>query len=348
MIKIISNSILRIFIGLIVGLCLLSTSNIAFAQGEDELDLEGPFEVELADGTIRQFMIHVPYNVDSSTPVPLMIDVHAYLVNPIRQAENTRWDLVAQNEAEAKDRFVTVYPAGTGWFGGTGIYGWAMSWNAGEGYRDDGNTYDYNGCCGNALFTYKSKDVEFIEKLVDYMKNETDPRYEINQTRIYGSGLSNGSALIQKILIERPKLFSAVYVSSQFLLEETDSNDKPSTPIFLSHGKADEAADYDGVQGASAGGNSYPSAQQNFERWGALLGCEYGPVKFTGPNDTDIQLFGTCRTPSGEIDQNNWPRVVLISIGNGDHVHYSNTDLGGMRVPEWAWSIIKNYPQETP
>lgn len=353
MIKIISNSILRIFIGLTVGLCLLSSSNIVFAQ--NGLDLEGPYDIHVDDGTTngvtRSFMIHVPYNIDRNTPVPLMIDVHAYLSNPIAQARNTRWDLVAQGEAEAKDRFVTVYPIGTSWYGETNrVYGLSMSWNAGEGYRGEGKTYDYNGCCGNALFEYKSKDVEFIEQLVDYMINEeTDSRYEINPSRIYGSGLSNGSALIQRILIERPQLFSAVYVSSQFLVIETDSDDIPSTPIILSHGIKDNAADYKGVPGASAGGNSYPSAQDNFERWGALLGCAYGPVMFPPvQNGTNVQLFGTCRMPSGEIDQTNMPRVMLVSIGNGLHNHYNNTDLGGMRVPVWAWSQMKIYPQETP
>lgn len=291
----VSNKIVHVFYGFTIVLFLLSISSIVLA-----IDLDGPYTLQ-HEGRTRYFKIYVPSTYDGSVAVPLMVDVHAYMSNAWGQSNNTRYDVMAE-----KDNFIIVYPRGTGFL---------KSWNGGDGGDD------YRSCCGSAV-TYGVNDVGFMLAIVDWMK----ARYNIDRTRIYGSGLSNGSALMQKAIIEHPDVFAAIYVAAQFLLELPAPTPSRPIPIMLSHGLNDTTAAYDGN-----GQYNYPSAQENFARWAGINGCTEGPVVDYRAGNSYCEVYRKC---------NGGVNVKLCSI-DGDHVHYDNAD--NVPIAQMGWDFVKSY-----
>ena len=325
------------FAGLAVGLFLLSIYSIVFAASPAYVVPDGPYDIDInGDGVKdRSFKIYVPSEHDGSVAVPLMVDVHALGGNAYKQANNTRYDLLAEAEPEARNQFVTVYPIGTEY---------PKSFNGGDGFSDE--NLDYNGCCGEAQQVTGVNDVAFIEALVKYMKAKPvidGVKINIDSDRIYGSGFSNGSALVQKVVFTKPEVFTAVYVSSQFLLQPIESDHQLSVPIMLSHGKGDDPAPYGGEEKCYSNGycTQFPSAQYNFERWARLNGCEGNPHIDYEKGNSNCQVYdGQNNNCNGGVE------VRLCSI-DGEHNHYntkySNKNNDDVPIVPMGWDFVKDY-----
>jgi len=312
--------------GLALGLCLLSDPGLALAADPPE-ELSS-LKYITVDGVERAYRVHVPPNLNREVPVPLMVDVHPLGGNPRGQAANTRYDLIADAQAAEEDRFITVYPLGTG-------NGWleAYSWNGGSGWSGGEGLED--GCCGVAV-RENVDDIHFLEQLIEEMKKQ----YTIDAGRIYGSGFSNGAALVQRAILDRPQLFTAAFVISQFLVQAVPEEPPAiSVPIMVSHGSADTVAPY-------GGGSKFPTGPENFETWAKLNGCD----RTAGPETGDIGLGTECSTYSqcggSEV------KMCLVfkevtSRRRADqqnlHNHYNYTNEDGERLPEIGWSFVSRY-----
>jgi poly(3-hydroxybutyrate) depolymerase len=249
----------------------------------------------------------------------------------------TRWDEVANRET-GNNRFIIVYPEGTS--GG-------MEDNEDDGIKcfnaGDGLDGTYDGCCWTAQKN-KAEDVQFIKALVEKMKGTKE--YNIDPQRIYGSGLSNGSSLIQKVLVEEPGVFTAVYVASQTLLQFPEGfpeNDYHlSVPIMLSHGVYDKKVHYKGEEslydidgdGEKETAFHFPSAISNAKRWKDINNC--GKSTFARMTNDGHLRAGAQKD---WYDCDNGVRVRLRAVYGG-HLHYSGTLI------DEAWDFLKQWTKE--
>ena len=114
------------------------------------------------DGTIvssgerREYLLHVPRNLDRTKPAALVITLHGAGGWPALQRDLSRW-------AELADRkgFIVVYPAGRD--------------------RPGPRIWDMTG----------DRDPRYIADLIDKLRAE----HNIDPRRIYANGLSNGGGM---------------------------------------------------------------------------------------------------------------------------------------------------------
>src|SRR5204863_7766187 len=115
----------------------------------------------VSSGEKREYLLYVPRSYDRSKPTPLVISMHGAGLWGASQRDISRWNTLADNAG-----FIVVYPSGVG---GKGVRVWRAE------LGDDG----------------LKKDVRFISDLIDTLSAS----YNIDSTRIYANGLSNGGGM---------------------------------------------------------------------------------------------------------------------------------------------------------
>ncbi len=163
------------------------------------------------------------------------------------------------------------------------------------------------------------QDVEFIERLVDHVKqsNNIDPKY------IYLTGLSSGGVMTLRMAIQKPGLFTgfaAVNANlSEYMLHEMHS----STPvsILLINGSADTLMPYGGGQvGGGFGRNRLGkviSAPDTAAFWARVGGCSSEPATVAVPEKDPSD--GTRVTRREFQNCNEGASVVAMTIEGGGH-----------------------------
>lgn len=148
------------------------------------------------DGYWRYFYIYEPSNLDDSSPVPLVLELHGYSLC-------AKWNQYMTGFKQMADanNFILVWPQGTEEL---------------DGYSDQKPAWNAGTCCG-APVTANVDDVNFLNKVIDYMVN--DYGKDIDTSRIYGTGHSNGCAMIQRYAAERTEL-AAIACMAYYLLDE--------------------------------------------------------------------------------------------------------------------------------
>ncbi|WP_281975691.1 alpha/beta hydrolase family esterase [Halobacillus litoralis] len=111
---------------------------------------------------------------------------------------------------------------------------------------DDPMSKQFNeGRRKNKSFQNEIDDAGFVLRLIDYFRSLS----HIDETRIFLSGFSNGSAFAMKLAIENPDLFAAVGGVSGPVVKEVAARvewSKPMPLIFFM-GEDDRVVPYDGV-----------------------------------------------------------------------------------------------------
>jgi polyhydroxybutyrate depolymerase len=240
----------------------------------------------VSSGEHREYLLHVPGSYDSSTPTPLVISMHGAGLWGAAQKETSLWNDLADNE-----RFIVVYPSGVG---GKGVRVWRVEPGAGLG-----------------------KDVRFISELLDTLKNS----YNIDSTRIYANGLSNGGGMsfaLSCMLYDR--IAAVGLVAAAQTLPWRWCKDQRAVPMIAFHGTADPEVPYDG--GSSwVSPRPFPSTPRWAAHWAQRNGCGADPIESTVAVDVTRRAYTSCTDRAD---------VVLYTIQGGGH-----TWPGGGPLPEW-------------
>jgi len=222
-----------------------------------------------SDPTSRSWDLHVPDGL--SGDVSLVVDLHGYTSTAYGQRSISGFRRLADAEG-----FIVVWPQGTN-----------NSWNSGS-------------CCGGAR-NQNVDDVSFIRNLVGQIVSEQN----IDTSRIYVTGLSNGCSMSQRLVMEASDLFAAAACMAFYLLVSEDDNYSP-IPVMEIHGTDDYTVPYD------------PGAVNNFEAWASRNGCTGSP-EVTEISDSasiegdNVQTYHNCT---------NNAKVALVTINGGGHVLY--------------------------
>ena len=176
------------------------------------------------DGRERSYLLYVPASVDWSQPVPLVFVFHGGTGN----GKSARI-MSGFNEVAFQNRFIVVYPDGSGRLSDEII----LTWNGGD-------------CCGYAQ-QENVDDVGFTRAIVAELQSQAN----IDPKRIYATGLSNGGILSQRLACEASDLFAAVAPVAGTLNFQPC---KPSQPVSVIefHGTADNHIPYEGGFGSES------------------------------------------------------------------------------------------------
>lgn len=200
--------------------------------------------ITTADGRVRSYLVS---DLSNGEPAPLLFVLHGFGGNAQAMSSFTNIeDSLDEYDLDA----VVVYPSGTG-----AEQGLPQSWNAGT-------------CCPFATFDLVD-DVAFFDELIASLIAQ----YEIDSTRVWVVGHSNGGMMAYRLACELSTRVTAIGVAAGALVIDTCAPARPVSALHV-HGELDTVVPL-------AGGNSlgivFPSTQLSVET-------------FSRANNGDIEL----------------------------------------------------------
>lgn len=184
---------------------------------------------ETINGEIRRWMTYVPSTYTGESEVPMVLVMHGYTASMYAIAEESRWYDVAEENG-----FIVVFAQGlvrpadmmgniptAMWLGG------AFSALAGDADPDT--------------------DVKFLNTLLDKMESD----YNIDTTRVYATGHSNGSMMTWTLGARLTNRFAAIAPVGYMIPSMDGIDDNILLPTWSFLGEYDSAGDPNFVEGGS-------------------------------------------------------------------------------------------------
>lgn len=200
---------------------------------------------------------------DTSTPRPLIVLLHGFAANALAQDAY----LGVSRVAAPLGAYVAL-PEGN--------------------LNDEGDRFWYatDVCCN-----YTGLPVDDVSYLRDLV-HEAEDRFNIDPSRIYFMGHSNGGFMAYRMACEMADEVAGIFVlaGSDFYRETACV---PSMPVSVMqvHGTGDELCAYDGAMGG------FPSAEATIARWAERAGCDPGMVSSGDPVDWVTTIDGAETEP---------------------------------------------------
>ncbi len=246
----------------------------------------------VSSGGTREYVLHVPENYDHTSQTPLVISMHGGGMWGAAQQKTSQWNEVADEHG-----LIVVYPSGIGF---------PKMWHAVQPGDD------------------LTADVRFISELIDTLRSE----YNIDSTRIYADGMSNGGGMAFVLSCTLSDRIAAVgLVASAQFLPWSWCTDQRAVPMIAFHGTADRLAPY---HGGRSWVSPHPFANIPLwtESWARRNRCAPDPVETVVAVDVQRLEYTDCAHDAA---------VVLYTVVEGGH-----TWPGGMPLPEWLAGSTSN------
>jgi polyhydroxybutyrate depolymerase len=236
-----------------------------------------------------------------------------------------------------REGFVTVYPNGTGFFPLKKL----RTWNAG------GGTDGWNCASGKAC----SNDIDDLA-YVDRLLKDLDAWLNVDRSRVYATGLSNGAAFSHRLACERAGTFAAIAAvagSNQF---STGAPCNPARPVAVLqvHGTEDPCWSYETTDSKCIGsGGEKLGALRSVTGWVDVLACSDGP---TETNLSDTIEDGTTTVATRWSDCDGGVNVLLLTVIGGGHTWPSGSPALSERIVgrithDWGsevlWDFLSGY-----
>ena len=242
----------------------------------------------VSSGRQREYLLYVPRSYDRAKPTPLVISMHAAALWPAAQMTTSQWNKLADQHG-----FIVVYPAGG--FGKL-AKAWVVKSDAG-----------------------RMAEVRFISELIDTLA----AAYNIDPTRIYANGLSNGGAMAFVLSCTLSHRIAAVgtVAAAQELPWSWCADNRP-VPMIAFHGTADPLVPYNGgLSPTHLSPVSFPSVRIWTANWARRNRCGANPVESVVAADVSRVEYTNCAEDAA---------VVLYTVQGGGHAW-----PGGKPLPEW-------------
>ncbi len=227
----------------------------------------------------RTYKIHIPPSYNGVNSIPLVIALHG----GGHDADTMEYISNLSIKSDTSN-FIVVYPNGRKFF--------TRTWNAGT-------------CCGSSV-TYNVDDVGFIVKMINSLK----VNYNIDTTRIYLTGASNGGMMAYRLACERADIFAAVApVAATMVVTEICSPTR-AVPLLHIHSLPDTRVPYNGGYGTGFAGVYMPPIDSVIGGW--------------LQNDTCTIAFDTVYNTNGVVgkrwsDCSSCSEVMIYTTTDGGH-----------------------------
>lgn len=168
------------------------------------------------DGKNRNCRLYLPASYDGSSAVPLVVSIHGYGGNGPDQQNYDKLFEVADTAG-----FILAYPTG-----------YQNKWNGGSAYY-----------AGDA----DEDDVQYISDLIDTI----GANYNIDQTRVYACGMSNGGDMSYRLGCELSNKIAAIGPVTGTMISDVYASCNPSNPmpVIHMHGTSDFISNINGGPG---------------------------------------------------------------------------------------------------
>ena len=198
------------------------------------------------DDLVRDYIVHIPGSYDNKVPIPLVLCFHGY--------GGTASGISYTNFNDVSDtaNFIVVYPQGT-------LLKRKSHWNVGGWTLDS-----------------KIDDVSFISSLLDSLFE----RYNINQSRIYSTGMSNGGYMSFLLACQLSDRIAAIASVTGSMTPQTYNlcNPQRPIPVLQIHGTNDQKVPYKGNRKWSL------SINKVLEYWINQNNCDITPFEMSFPD----------------------------------------------------------------
>lgn len=279
----------------------------------------------------RSFELHVPTNYNGSSPVPLVLDFHG-----LYQSASVERNVSGFKAKSEEAGFIVAYPEGISSMNS----GLQQSWNA-----------DTTG--GQMLYSWANltqvDDVAFAVKVVNDVKRQLN----IDPTRVYVSGLSQGGSMALLCAHERGDVFAAAAVVSTAMLMNMPYPKPPYGPIAVInfHSYDDELVPY---YGSSITG--VPPIEKTARQWAIADGCSSTPTEIaklgypdTSDPNTPEKLIKYC-SPTCGVQVWMYSLHSVTTIGGDDAHDLYETNFHGQTaadkrkyVTDLAWDFLMQF-----
>ncbi|MFZ2145969.1 MAG: CFI-box-CTERM domain-containing protein [Sedimentisphaerales bacterium] len=244
----------------------------------------------------RTYEYYVPTGYDGSD-VPLLFSFHGLGSNGIDQIDLTKFNVLAEQEG-----FIAVFPNATVLDPDDypeaelpPLTGAEIQWNLGAG-----SLQYYAGI----------DDVGFVADMVYWFEDN----YNIDESRIYSTGMSDGALFSYLLAFNLTGTFAAIAPVCGPMPWGFENFTAPPTTVILMHGTAVPILDYNGYGGS--GGKVTYSVDETIAYWRGVDNTTTGPVETVwGPTGSDSTVVHRY-VYSGGTDGT---EVILFKVEGGGH-----------------------------
>lgn len=264
-------------------------NDVVNVSEKDTSNESGDYEYSLktSDGLERTYLIHLPTDYNKNESYPLVMAFHGGFGTGQHLANQTGLSSLADREG-----FMVVYPDGA------------------ENPRAGIQTWNAGNCCGFASRN-NIDDVGFVRQLVGVLESN----YNVDKTRIFATGMSNGAMLTNRLACEASDIFKAVApVAGTIQIDECKP--KNPVPILMVHGTSDLIVPFDGGVGNDSvtKNNMFVSVPQALKDWSVRNGCDDKEV---------VKLVASSKTEDVTTDKIEYTNcsasTILYQVNGGGH-----------------------------
>ena len=276
------------------------------------------------EGVEREYIIHVPENLNQDSPIVFVI--HGYTGSAEGIAAYTGMNNIAEREG-----FIAVYPQGTIDSNGNTFF------NVGYEFNDESPI----------------NDVSFIRELVRSISQE----FNLKRKKAFATGMSNGGDMSYLLACTSSDLFKAVAPVAGVLMKGLkDSCELNSpVPIFEIHGTADKISLFEGDLNNEEGWGAYYDLPSTIDFFAERYQLTNKSVKqmISKESGADYDIFFE-RHWSDDLEEEVW----MYRIEDGRHVwpgiklnwwnnplawFYFGSGNEDINASEEVWAFFKKY-----
>ncbi len=292
----------------------------ANTKPETVIEKAGDYTFAVNHGGLERFyIVHVPTAYKSQVATPLVVVLHGGGGDMSIQASPDYYKLSPKAD---KENFIAVYPNGYSKLKS----GKFATWNAGH-------------CCGDAR-DKKIDDVGFIKTIIESLSRQLN----VDQKRIFATGMSNGAMMSYRLACEMPNVFRAIAAVAG---TDNTAECKPAKAVSILHihAKNDDHVLFTGGSGKSLSDKSkvteFISVADTIQKWNALNACEKIPKRNLEKPRAFCETYSECKNNSEvqlcvtETGGHSWPGGKKVRRGQES----PSEDISANDV---MWDFFKN------
>lgn len=191
-------------------------------------------------GNYRSFYVYVPSSYNANSPTPLVFSFHGYGSSAEVNYQYTQFHSIADTAG-----FILIHPQGS-------LLNGTSHWNV-----------------GGWTLGSSADDIGFTNLMLNYVESN----FNIDQNRIYSTGMSNGGYMSFKLACELNEKFAAIASVTGSMTPQTLNSCNPvhPTPVLQIHGTADGTVPYQGSPTWTLG------IQAVLDYWISMNSCNVNP-----------------------------------------------------------------------